>query len=105
KLTDHLSFWPSRWIGEFKRTVAHVSAAAHLSAKIEIQVAREVQQEMTDAVSIRIRPRPELLIGERRGLVEYFLCCFLIITGEIGGDCRSKCVHPGDSSKNLPPAV
>ena len=62
-------FFFRRRIGivEFARAVAHVSGLRDLRADVVIQVAGEVQDEVAEAVSVRERLLPELIVGERSG--------------------------------------
>ena len=53
-------------IFEFLLAVAHVSGIGDLRADVVIQIAGEVQNQMTEAIAVGVGPGPELLLGERR---------------------------------------
>jgi len=60
---------------------------------------------MADAVAVRIRPRPYLLVGERFHQRMYLLCCFTVITLKVVDKGGIEIGHERDSNKSPARAV
>lgn len=54
--------WVADRITELQRTVAHVTGPGDLRANVVVQVSREMQKQVPDAVAVRIRPVPYLFL-------------------------------------------
>ena len=59
------AFFRRRAIGEFALAVAHIAGARDLRAKVVVQIAGQMQRQMAEAVAVRIRLAPELLLAQR----------------------------------------
>ena len=60
---------------------------------------------MPDAVAVRIRPRPYLLIGERFNQSAYLMRCFPVKAFKVADKSGVEVAHGGDSNKSLTRAV
>src|SRR6185437_3652554 len=92
KILEELFPWMPDRITEFERAVTHVSGTGNLSSNVIIQVSGEVEQQVADAVAVRIRACPDLMERERLHEVNDCVSPFLVIAAEIAGDgCRCVC--------------
>jgi hypothetical protein len=58
--------------------------------------------QVADAVAVRIRPRPDLFVGEWVDQGMYFLRCFTVVTLKIVDKSGVEVRHGRDSNKIVP---
>lgn len=77
-------------ITELNRAVTHIPCAGNLSSNVIIQISREMQEEVADAVAVRVRTIPNLIESERLHEFKDLISPFLVVAAEVardGGGC------------------
>lgn len=80
---------------EFKLAVALISGIRDLRANVITQIASEMEQEVANAVTVRIRPAPDLVIGKRSQQRVDFLGTGLVVAAEIHPNIERQVCHFG----------
>jgi len=79
---------------EFAVAVTHVAGSGDLRADVVIQIAGEMQEQVADAIAVRIGLSPELL--GRKGRDPLVKANFFVVSGERGSDELAELWHwPG----------
>ena len=78
---------------EFAVAVAHVASASDLRADVVIQIAGEMQEQVADAIPVRIGLAPELISGQGRDPLVQARANLFIVSGERGRDELAEVWH------------
>jgi hypothetical protein len=78
---------------EFAVAVTHVAGTGDLRADVVIQIASEMQEQMADAIAVRIGLSPELLGGKGRDPLVKAKANFFVVSGERGSDELAELCH------------
>src|SRR5215469_1096304 len=93
ELLQRLLLRGRRTFGKFARTIAHVARLRDLRPDVVVQVSRDVQKQMAEAVAKWKGLAPELLVGERGGKLVNIASKFRVARCQVGCDCLNKFRH------------
>src|SRR5579871_1225092 len=93
KSFQQLLLWLAAGIGELQVAVSNVSILGNLRAHIVVEVSRNVQQQMANAISVGIGAAPYVVVGKRGHQIVYLTGNSLIVPAEIQSRIESQIRH------------
>src|SRR5260221_796837 len=89
---------PSR-VGEFTRPVSNVAGAGDLRSDVVVEIARQMEQQVSDRIAIGKRPAPQLLVREGLDEAIHLPPHAVVMSGQALADERGKPFHHGSISR------